>query len=147
MDYQELQKKHHLPPEEAMDIEYDISSIEDLTLREILNKMESRLEFLSNVLEEILQPSPESLAHLHECKHFSEEQKGELYILFKKLQFHLRAIIEAKVRNEPNAYSKTISEIFRKYPELKQKALPFVQKLKDSWNVNDELKEHAEYFG
>ena len=147
MEYQELKEKYDLPAEKAMDKEYDISSLDDFTLKEIINKMEDKLEFLSNVLEEILQPSPESLANLHECRHFSQEDKGEIYVLFKKIQFYLRAVIEAKVRNEAQFYTQIILEIFQVYPELKHKAVPFVQKLKDSWNLNDESKEYAEYFG
>ncbi|MFQ5620681.1 MAG: hypothetical protein ACE5FT_02460 [Candidatus Nanoarchaeia archaeon] len=146
-EYSKLRQKHHLPSFGEMDKLFNISTLDEFTLKEVLKTMESKIEYLSSVLEEILQPSPESLTHINECRHFKQDEKGDIYILFKKLQFHLRAIVEANIIHEPESYANVINTIFRDWPELKQQALPFVKKLKESWNVTDELREHVEYFG
>ena len=147
--YLKLQKEFDLPPFEGMDQEFEITSIEAETflIREILKRMENRLDYLSSILEEILQPSPESVTQMHECRYVTNEEKERLFAIFKRLQYWLRAIVEAHVRAEDKKSAQLINDINTEWKQIKEQSLPFISRLKESWKLDDELKEYVEYFG
>ncbi len=147
--YALLQKELNLPPYESMDREFELSTIdsEAFYIREVLKKLEAKLEYLAMVLEEILQPSPESVTQMHECRYVTSEEKEKLYSIFKRLQYWLRAIVEAHVRTDDKKSALLINEIHADWKQIKELSLPFIVRLKESWRLDDELKEYVEYFG
>jgi len=147
-DYTPFQKKYDLPSFEELEKHFDLLQIEDeLLLNSLRKNIQERLEFLSDILCDILQPSPESLQQMHEIEHVSEEQKQTTVKLYKKVFFLLRLIHESILRNDEKFTAKIIKDITDKYPDLKKQALPILISLKESWTKEIVTKQTFGYFG
>lgn len=147
--YPALTEKYTLPTFEDLDREFHVSTIdaEAFATKEILKRMENRLDYCSSILEEVLHPSPDSIINMHEYKAFSQEDKKAIFELYKQIQYLSRAIVEALVINEESHQAELISEIHSKYPNIKQGVLTYLRKMKNSWLQEDNFKEILEYFG
>ena len=86
-EYNNLSKKYSLPAFKEIDKEFEISSLEDTSflLRNTLRKISEKLEFYTNMLNDLLQPDTSSLSSMHEISFFTEEEKNDIYQIFKQL--------------------------------------------------------------
>lgn len=148
MEYDELKKKYSLPSFDRLNNEFEIYSLDkEFILRGIKKKMEERIDYLSSLLSEILQPSPESMPNMYECKFFMENDKEEVLKIFRSLQYFSRSLAESNIALDDDIDAKLICEIAEAFPKLRKDALPFLKKLKDVWKLKPDMKEVLEYFG
>ena len=147
-EYEPLKKKYNLPEFFVLDTELEISSIDEpaFLLRKIRKKIEERIEYFCKILEEILQPDT-CLSGLHECKFFDENQKKEIYALYKKLMILNRHALELSILNDEGQDASFIISVLKDWAEIKRNLVTWVGQLKDNWEKETEVKEDVGYFG
>ncbi len=147
--YEEVRKKHKLPPFLEMDKEFDLCTIEQEhnLLRGIKKKMDDRISYVVNLLETIIHPNAESVVDMYECRFFSDVEKKKVYDLIKQMHYLLRMIDESNVINDDKHDLECILAIHQAWPPLKDESLSFVKKLKEAWKNESHSKEHLNYMG
>jgi len=149
-EYEKLKKKHSLPDFKELDESFEVSTIdrEEFLLREIRRKIDEKIELYIKLLERLLQPDPSSLSDMYECKIFEDDEKDELYQLFKKLMYFDRFSIETSVGENDKRSSDFINKFWREWPEIKGKFLNFAKKAKDEWLKETKITdEERRYLG
>ena len=133
--YNELKKKLKLPEFKEIDFEFEISDLEETNflLRNIIGRMEEKLDFYSTMLEELLQPDTSNLYAMHETRYFDDDEKKQMYELYTKLMNFNRQSIEVSLTHNEKDEADFISNLFNDWKILKQELLKFVKKIKDSW--------------
>ena len=146
--YMGLSKKYKLPSFNEINEEFEISSIEkeDFLLREIRRKIAEKLELYMKFLEEILQPET-TLSNMYESKIFDDEERTEIFKIYKKLMFFNRLSIETAVNEDDKKSSEYINAIFKELDEIKERFSKFVAKAKESWLKDIDIKEELRYLG
>lgn len=147
--YDELRKKYNLPDYKAMDMDFDISHIDDgeFLLRDVNGKIAERVEAFVNVLMELLQPDTASLAGLHECRFFNDEEKREIYEVYKKLMMLHRASLEISVYNDEKKLAGFVKDTYGAWPSMKERMLAIIRKMKESWKKESSDKGELGYLG
>lgn len=147
-DYQELAKKHGLPSYEEMNSEFEIFDIdeESFILREVRRKITQKLETYNKILEGILKPEV-ALCDLHECKVFTDKEKGDLFELYKKLMHIDRHATEVSINEEEKTTSQFIKETWKEWPGIKKQLKEAIKKLKQSWLEESDVKDELGYLG
>ena len=86
-EYNHLCKKYDLPKFEEIDREFEISSLESqrFLIKGILRRIAERLDMYAEVIGNLVHPDGSSLTVMHEVKFFSEDEKNEMYAVFKKI--------------------------------------------------------------
>jgi hypothetical protein len=134
-DYEKLKGKYNLPNFKEIDNEFEVSTIdrEEFLLREIRRKIDEKIELYVKVLERLLQPDPSSLSDMYECKIFEDDEKDELYQLFKKLMFFDRFSIETSIDETDKKTTEFINKFWKEWSSIKEKFSGFIKKTKESW--------------
>lgn len=147
--YSIYKKKHNLPSFAEMDNEFELNTIDtpDFFLRQIKRKMKEKLQELSELFSEILNPSSDSLIQLSECRVFDAAEKDRIYELFREIQYYLKALQESEYINKEKQDAELINTIYKDWKNIKTKSLSYIKKLKESWKNEIKLKEALEYFG
>jgi len=145
-EYNKLQKKYNLPNFEDMNNEFEIITIEkiDFLLREIRRKISEKIELLAKLLEGILQPET-TLTHFKESNIFSDEEREEVYGLFRSLMFFHRASIETALNENDKKTADFINSFWKKWTKIKNNLEKTVKKVKDSWEKETEFKQELSY--
>ena len=145
--YEELRKKHKLPKFEGLE-EFQISEIEDakFLLSEIRVKIVEKLQDSQEFLSDILNPDT-NLTNMYESKVFDNEEKKEVFDIFKRLMFWKRASLAASINNDDHANAQFIKDFTSEWPSLKPKLVEMVDRVKDSWETELEQTEKLGYFG
>ena len=147
--YNELRKKQKLPEFNVIDNEFEISDVEETNflLRAIIRKIAEKLDFYTTMIEEILQPDASNIYAMHETRHFDEDEKKQMYDLYRKLMdFNRQSIVHSLEHNE-NDDANFINDIFRDWKELKKELLGFAKKMRASWKTETDIKEDIGYLG
>ncbi|MBN2454487.1 hypothetical protein JXB11_02990 [Candidatus Woesearchaeota archaeon] len=146
--YSGMCRKYKLPPFEKLDAEFELSGIEqeDFILREVRKKIEEKLAAVRKVMEEVLQPES-NLAGIYESRVFSEEEKKELFELYRKIMKFVRQGFELYVKADEKADANFISAFFREWESIKAGIGKMSSKLQDSWQKEMEGDEKLGYFG
>jgi hypothetical protein len=147
--YNKLKSKYKLPKFEDLDKEFEISVIENekFLIREIINKIIERIDFFSKILEELLQPDTSLLSSMHETRFFDEKDKENIYGLYKKLMIISRESFEVSLKRDEREEAVFVNKVFDEWKELKKDLLKFVDKMKDSWKKETDIKEELGYLG
>lgn len=147
--YRNLSGKHQLPDFPAIDHEFEISTIESgkFLLREIIGRMVGKIDYYSMLIESVLQPDTANVAAMHECRLLTEEDKQELYGLYKRLMTFSRRAVELSLVRDDAKDAEYIIQFFGEWKDIKRKLLPFVTRMKDSWKDEAAIKEELGYFG
>ena len=147
--YEELASKYSLPEYEKLDGNFSIHTIENENqlLRQIISKIEDRIEFLLNTINEILHPDTGNLHIMHECQQFDEQEKKELYNLYKKLMYFSRNSVEVLMHNDRSMEAEFIVNFSNHWESIKPNFIEFFKKLKNSWNLEEEIEENLGYLG
>ncbi len=142
-------QKERLPEFDLLDSEFEISTIdtEAFYLREVLRKIQHKMEIVSDLLESLMQPSPESFAQMHECHHLAPEEKTHLVTSFKRIHYLSRWIDAALVDGTNKELALVITETTTTWTTLKPFVTNLLKKLRDTWEAHDENKEDIAYFG
>ena len=148
--YNELRKKHGLPDFKEIDFEFEVSDLEETNflLRNIIRRMEEKLDFYSTMLEEILQPDTSNLYAMHETRYFDDDEKKQMYELYTKLMNFNRQSIEVSLSHNEMEEADFINNLFNEWKTLKQELLKFVKKMRTSWKTDEvDIKEDLGYLG
>jgi len=147
-EYQEVKQKYSLPEFTQLEDEFDLLLAEsEYPLKAIRKQMEEKLDFLAEILGDILQPSPDSFPQMHECEYILDNDKNIVLEVYKEIKFLTRSINESQLENNEQKNAELIKIIAHRWPELKNKALPIVSKLKHSWKKQVSPSERLGYFG
>ncbi|MEM4239604.1 MAG: hypothetical protein QXM31_00430 [Candidatus Woesearchaeota archaeon] len=147
--YNELKKKLSLPDFSIVDREFEISSIEKpvFLLRNIRRKIGERLEAISQFLDPLLQPDPNSFCSLFEYRCFTESERRELLKQFQALMALYRASIASDLSADDADDAAFIMRAVAEFPKARESLKPFVKKLADSWPKQMHQKDVVGYFG
>ena len=147
--YSELRKKHRLPDFRELDLEFELSDMEDtkFILRNIIRQMAEKLEFYTKMLEEILQPDASNLYIMHEMRSFNEAEKNRMYELYRKLMHLNRNSIEVSLLQDENAQAQFINSAFEEWNGLKQQLVSYVKIMKEAWKSDTDTIEDIGYLG
>ena len=147
-EYAPFQKKYNLPKFSDIENEFDLLQADpEYPLKGVRKSMQDKLDFLLELLTNMIQPVPESLAQMHECEYLSEAEKKVLMDVFKEINFLLRAIHESYIDNDEKRTAEVIKQVAIFWPQVKSNVLPFVKKLKESWKSEFIDEEKVGYFG
>jgi len=146
--YGELQKKYNLPSYLDVNNDFEISSLEDekFLLRTIRRKIAEKAEAYAKIIEPVLMPES-TQASLHECQLFTEEEKKELYNLFKKMMYFDRLSIEISINETDEKTANFINEFWKEWGSIKSELTNIIKKLKEGWTKEISLKEEKSYLG
>lgn len=146
--YEPLQKKYTLPSFENLNKEFEISCIEaeDSPLRDIRKKINEKIKVMRSLLEEVLQPEA-NLAGIYESRAFSEDEKKELFELYRKIMSKDRKCIELFILNDEQADAAFIKSFSAEWETLKKELSKAADKLRDYWDNEKEEHEKLGYFG
>ncbi len=147
--YNELGKKFSLPEFSIVDREFEISTIEKpaFLLRSIRRKIGERLEAITQFLDPLLQPDPNSFCSLFEYRCFTESERKEVLRQFQALMALYRASITADLGADDAEDAAFITRATNEFPAARQVLKPLVQKLADCWPKKIEQKDVVGYFG
>jgi len=147
--YIELRKKHKIPEFKEVDFEFEISDLEETNflLRAIIRRIAEKLDFYSVMLEEILQPDASNLYAMHETRYFDENEKNQMYDLYRRLMDFNRRSIEVSLTHNENEEAEFISSFLSEWKNLKMQLLKLVKKMVNSWKIEVDIKEDLGYLG
>ena len=147
--YGKLTKKYSLPNFKEINKEFEISTIENeqFLLKEIINKITDRIDFFSSLLEDLLQPDPSLLRSMYEAKIFNDEERKNIYNLYKQLMVINRQSVGVSLEKEEKEEADFIKKTFDEWKELKTSISKIIDRTKDSWKKETDSKEELGYFG
>ena len=148
-EYAKLSKKFKLPKFKEIDNEFEISTLESpsFLMRDILRKIEDKLIFYIDVIGNLVHPDASSLSNMYEVRYFSDDEKDDIYNLFKKLMKVDRNIIEVVLKNDEKEQAAFLSKVFEDWMEIKKELLKYIVKMKESWEKQSTIEEDTAYFG
>nr|MCK4930237.1 hypothetical protein [Nanoarchaeota archaeon] len=147
-EYETLKKKYNLPELKELDKEFCIGKLEETTflLRGIINKMNERLEQTLKILGDIIQPE-NNLANMYEAEGFSDDEKKNIFDLFKKISYYHKELLINDFTHEEDLAAELINKTFKEWKELKQEFLKILDKVKQYWKKETKSRLELGYFG
>jgi len=148
-EYEKLSKKYKLPKFKDLNEQFEIVDLENVNflLRNILRKIADKLEFYSNLINDLLQPDTSSLSSMHETKFLSEEDRNGMYALFKKIMKTYRNIIVLVLENDEKNQANFLRGFFAEWVGIKKQLIDYISKMKDSWDKEMKIQETPGYLG
>ena len=148
-EYSKLANKYGLPKFDELDLEFEINELESTSfvLRNILRKAAEKIEFHTNLINDLLQPDPASLSSMHETRFFMDSEKSSIYSLYKKMMKHHRNIIELMLRNDEKQEAEFLNNFHKEWIDIKKELLGYLSKMKESWDKETSIQEDLGYFG
>ena len=147
--YEEIRAKHDLPPFKKTDSEFDISGIEPKgnLLKEVLQHLHRKVERTAQLVQDIVNPSGDTVVDLIESSFFTQEDRAKLASVEKEIMVAYRKILVAQYENNDAAIAKAISQIVEQWPTIRKSLLPYLRKLPTGWQERTVTKEILEYMG
>jgi hypothetical protein len=145
-EYNKIKQK--LPSFDELNNDFEIAAITDkaFPLRAIRRKiMEKVLKYMT-ILESVIQPETH-FTDLYESKFFSENERHEILILYKKLKQFERETYEIALNEDDKDNSDFINSFFSEWKAMKKQLVPLIKKLKNSWKEESKDREVIGYFG
>lgn len=148
-EYNNLSKKFKLPKFKEMDKEFEISTLESTSFlaKNILRKIVEKLEFYSDLIDRVIHPDPSSLNNISEIKAFSDSEKNNMYILYKKLMKSNRNIIELILDNDEKKQTEFLNKFLNEWLNIKIDLKNYISKMKESWEKETTIEQDLGYFG
>lgn len=149
-DYEVLKKKYNLPDFEALDNEFEISTIEkpDFLLRNIKKKICEKMDVAAELLAKLIQPETTCIADLYEYRCFGDKDKKEIFALYSKVLYLHRRLLETDFLLDDNSDAAVIKLITKEWPDIRKQMIPFVKELEACWQKLPESEHaHREYLG
>lgn len=146
--YEALKKKYNLPSFEILDNEFEISLIEDdfFSLREIRRRVLEKIEFYIKILEDLLQTDIR-VSTLYEIKSFDDSEMEYVFKIYQKLMKIMRESALLNLNNDEKKNADFIINVFKEWNEIKKELSKILEKLKCSWEKEEDKKEILGYFG
>ena len=147
--YNELCKKYKLPKFKDIDNEFEISCFEKgkFLTRNILRTIEEKLELGILVLGSIVHPDGATLSSMYEVRFFTDDEKNDMYHLFKKMMKANREIGELLLGNDEREQAEFVNNFFQEWIVIKKKLKGFIGKMKESWGKDTGIEEDIGYLG
>ena len=147
--YDNLSKKYKLPKFKEIDNEFEISALdnEKFLIKNILRKISEKLEFYIEIIGNLVHPDGSSISTMYEIRFFSEEEKNDMYKMFKNLMKIDRNITEIVLRNDEKEQIDFFNKFFNDWQNMKRELLKYIEKMKDSWEKQSTIDEDIGYFG
>lgn len=148
-EYGKLASKYNLPDFKSMDLEFEINELESTSfvLRSILEKAAEKIEFYTNLINDLLQPDTASLSSMHETMFFMDGEKSSMHDLFKKLMKSHRSIIMLILEQDEKKQAEFLKSFCREWEEIKKQLLLYLDKMKGSWDKETSTEQDLGYFG
>tara|TARA_Y100000294_G_scaffold50450_1_gene47513 strand:+ start:1229 stop:1696 length:468 start_codon:yes stop_codon:yes gene_type:complete len=148
-EYNKLSKKYKLPKFQEIDSEFEISSLESprFLIKNILRRIVEKLEFYIEVIGNLVHPDASSLTTMYEVRFFSEDEKNNMYGLFKKMMIFDRSIVGIVLSNDDKKQAEFLNKFFQKWLEMKKELASYIGKMKESWEKESTIEEDLGYFG
>jgi len=145
--YEDLRKKYKLPKFDELE-EFEIMSLEDtdFLLSDIREKIFDRLRNSTDFLADIIHPDT-NITNMYESRTFDDNQKKDVFNVFKRLMFWRRNAFEVSIVNTDKANAEFISSFHAEWKDLKTKLTEIIGKVKHSWETESEKTEKLGYFG
>ena len=147
--YNKLRKKYKLPKFNEIDSEFEISNLENarFLIKNILRRIEEKLEFYIEVIGNLVHPDASSLSTMYEVRYFSDDEKNDVYMLFKKLMKANRSIIELVLVSDEKKQTDFLKGFLNEWQDMKKELINHIGKMKDSWEKESTIEEDLGYFG
>jgi hypothetical protein len=148
-EYNKLSKKYKLPKFKEIDSEFEISTLEDtrFLIKNILRRISEKLEFYIELVSSLVHPDASSLSNMYEVRYFSDDEKNDIYKLFKKLMKINRSMIKAVLDGDEKGEADFLNKFYKEWEYLKKELLVYIGKMKDSWEKQSTIEEDTAYFG
>ena len=126
--------------------EYDLQE-DNLTPISILHKMSETAEFYLKIIQQILQP--EEFHSVYECNAFDDNDKQELFELYKKIIIIHRELLKTIIMSDDKTSVSVIQSADGEIRAVKPKMVEIVNKMQQSWKVDSQKDTHksTQYFG
>lgn len=147
--YNDLQKQHRLPSFEDIDHDFEISLIEhtQFLLREINQKIFDKVDFFTKLIEAALHPDTNSIAEMNEYRFLDDKEKDDLFEFYKDLARIHRTLISLSIKNDNSLIAGSIIEIYKKWPDIKERMFVLTKKLSESWTESTDATLNLDYMG
>ena len=151
-DYEKLKKTYKLPNYEDLDKEFEllyVTKLEEIKfpLRFIRRRMNDKIAWFCNMLQNIIQPNPGSIIGLEESKFFSSEDREKMIKLLKELMYIERESLILDVEYDEKKDVEYISNVFNKWGKIKKEICNFSEILKKGWKEEIRKESKEQYFG
>jgi len=149
-EYNVLRKKYKLAPSFAdLDREFELGilEVEDsrILLKRILENIAGIMNRFINLIEPIVNPSPDSLHSLIESKMFDNVEISKLFVFYKKLWFLIHEQILASLEDE-QAQAEYINKVWKQWPEIKKETKRITIKICKGWGESEQIETHRENY-
>lgn len=146
--YEQLRAKFKLPGFDELDREFEVADIEDNgnVLRAVRKKVYEKIADSCAILEEVLQPDT-NVSNLYESRFFDEEEKKDVFGLYRKLMSVRRRCDALGVMNDDGSDAAFISETLVFWQKEKKQLVALISKLQESWGKDAEKADRLVYFG
>lgn len=147
--YNELKKRHALPDFALVDKEFEISAIEKpaFLMRNVRRKIAEKLDDITQFLEILIQPDPNSFSNLFEYRALTEAERRELLKQFQTLMALYRLCVDAELSADDATDAAVISRAAQEWPAVRAAVRPMAQKIAAAWPKSLERRDVAGYFG
>ena len=147
--YSELRKKYRLPEFKEINYEFELSDLDetDFLIKSIIRRIAEKLDFFIGLFEELLQPDGSNLSAMHESRVFEDNEKKEAYNLYRKLMILSRRTIELSLNSNEKDEAEFISGFFSEWKPIKEELKKYLNKIKESWKTETDIKEDIGYLG
>jgi hypothetical protein len=132
---------------EAIKKDYELTD-DSLTANAVMHKMSEILEFYLKLIQQVLQP--EEFYAAYECNAFNDNDKSDLFELYKRLIISHRELLKAVIMNDEKNAISTVQFVHEEIKSVKPQMLEIVNKMQGSWKKggNAEVsKGPKQYFG
>ncbi len=151
-EYEKLRKTHKLPSYEDLDKEFEllyVTKLEEIKfpLRFIRRRMNDKIAWFCNMLQNIIQPNPGSIIGLEESKFFSNEDKEKMIALLKELMYIERESLFLDIEYEDKKDVEYINNVINKWNKIKKDISHFSEILKNGWKAEIKKESKEQYFG
>lgn len=148
-EYSKLSKKYKLPNFNEANQEFEITSLENerFLLSNILKKISDKLEIYTEAISNLIHPDASSLTSMYEIRFFSDDEKDDMYKMFKKLMKFNREIAELLLNADEKKEAEFLSSFLNEWPNIKKELIAYIIKMKESWEKESTIKEDLGYFG
>jgi hypothetical protein len=146
--YKPFKQKYSLPDFDLLDEAFELSDIEEknFVLRKIRGKMIEKAEVVLDMFNEIIHPDSGFSGYM-ESNLFEDSDRDEILKIYKRLMYFKRLSTELCFDDSDEKNAKFISQFMKEWSELKKKILPFVVRLKESWQNELSKKQVVGYLG
>lgn len=151
-EYEGFKKNFKIPSYEELDKEFEllyVTKLEEIKfpLRFVRRRMNDKIAWFCNMLQNIIQPNPGSLISLEESKFFSDEDRTKMISLLKELMYMERESLTLDINYDEKKDVEYINNVFNKWTKLKKEVAYISDILKNGWKKEIKKAEKEEYFG